>query len=185
VIDEKSGTVGLVQHTLQEYLSEHREKLLPHKEIEIAWVCLTYLSFDVVGGGLCNNGEELRQRLQEYQFLNYASHNWGFHLAEDQLHKRVIGMVLTFLENKQRLSSLVQVLFVSSNRTKDWQDRFPKQFGPIHVVEYWGLDEILRALFAKDIDVDIQDSYGTTALQLAAKHGHESVTKLLLSPHSK
>ncbi|TGO07453.1 hypothetical protein BTUL_0275g00150 [Botrytis tulipae] len=180
-IDEKSGTVGLVHYTLQEYLERNREKLLPDPEVEIARACLTYLSFDVFGGGPCSNGEGLHQRLQVYEFLDYASHNWGSHLSEDQLHEKVVDLVFTFLNDKEKLSCFVQILYVAARRTNDWHERFPNQFGPQHVAAYWGLDKILIVLFEKDIEVDSQDSYGTTALQLAAKHGHKSVVQLLLN----
>jgi len=62
-IDEKSGTVGLVHYTLQEYLEKNREKLLPDPEVEVARACLAYLSFDVFGRGPCSTGEGIHQRL--------------------------------------------------------------------------------------------------------------------------
>ena len=86
-IDEKGSTVGLVHYTLQEYLEKNREKLLPNPEVEIARACLTYLSLDSSGGGRAVMGKHLHQRLREYQFLDYTSHNWGFHIMENQLHE--------------------------------------------------------------------------------------------------
>jgi hypothetical protein len=74
-VGEERGTARLVHYTLQEYLEKNREKLLPDPEVETARACFTYLSFDVFGGGPCGNGEELHQRLQEHQFLDYSSHN--------------------------------------------------------------------------------------------------------------
>ncbi|ELR06088.1 hypothetical protein VC83_07746 [Pseudogymnoascus destructans] len=180
-IDEQSGAAGLVHYTLQEYLEKNREKLLPDPEVEMGMACLTYLSFDVFQGGSCNSGEELHHRLQEYKFLDYASHHWGYHIMENQLHERVVGLLLTFLKSKQKLASSVQILHIAARRTNDWHDRYPKQFGPLHVVAYWGLDKILNVLFETDIDVDSRDSYEATALQIAAKRGHNSVTQLLLN----
>lgn len=177
-IDQNSSTIRLVHYTLQEYLENNSGKLVPDPEVEMARTCLTYLSFDVFGNGPCIDEEALDQRLQVYQFLDYASHNWGHHAVENQLHERM-GLILTFLEDDQKLSCFVQVLHRAPRRTNYWQDRFPMQFGPLHVSAYWGLDEILT-LFGKCIDVNSQDSYGATALQIAAKHGHESVMRLLL-----
>ena len=176
-VDEKSRTARLVHYTLQEYLEKNHGKLLSDPEVELARACLTYLSLDVFGSGPCNDGEALDERLQAYQFLDYASHNWGHHILENQL---LMDLVLTFLENDQKLSCFVQILHLARYRMTDWQNRFPKQFGPLHVLAYWGLDEILPLLLGKGIDINSQDSYGATALQLAAKHGHKSVVWLLL-----
>jgi hypothetical protein len=81
-IDEKSSTIGLVHSTLQEHLEKNREKLLTDPELEIISACLIYLSFDVFGSGPCADGEALDHRLQEYQFIDYVSHNWGYHVRE-------------------------------------------------------------------------------------------------------
>ena len=180
-IDERSGTAGLVHYTLQEYLDRNREKLFPDHEVEIARACLTYLSFDAFATGPCNNGEELHQRLQEYEFLDYASHNWGYHMADNQLHEKVLGVLLKFLNDEKRLSSFVQILHVSARRTKDWYECFPQHFGPLHVAAYWGLDKIIVVLSAESTGIDSQDSYGVTALHLASRRGHKSIVQLLLS----
>ena len=176
-VDEKSGTARLVHYTLQEYLERNRGKLLPDPEVELASACLTYLSFDVFDSGPCSDGEALDQRLQAYQFLDYASHNWGHHMIENQ---HLMDSVLTYIENDRKLSSFVQVLYLVPYRTNNWHDRFPKQFGPLHVLAYWGLDKILTLFLRNGIDINSQDSYGVTALQLAAKHGHKSIVQLLL-----
>ncbi|CAF9940730.1 hypothetical protein IMSHALPRED_002143 [Imshaugia aleurites] len=123
-IDQNSNTIRLVHYTLQEYFENNRGTLVPDSEVEMARTCLTYLSFDVFGSGPCTDGEALDQRLQTYQFLDYASHNWGHHVIENQLHERM-DLVLTFLEDDQKLSSLVQVLHRAPHRANDWQDRSP------------------------------------------------------------
>ncbi len=179
-VDDESGTAGLIHSTLQEYLEKYREKLLPNPELEIANACLIYLSLDIFGEGPCSSATGLQRRLQEHQFFDYASHNWGHHIRENQLHESVVGLLFTFLQDERKLSSFVQALHVPPNRKTGWHDHFPKQFGALHVVAYWGLDEILMTLSENDMNVDSQDSYGTTALELAAKHGHTSVVQLLL-----
>ncbi|KAF4627731.1 hypothetical protein G7Y89_g10420 [Cudoniella acicularis] len=179
-IDGKSNSVGLVHYSLQEYLQKNGEILLPDPEVEMARVCLTYLSFDVFEGGPCQNGDALQQRLREYQLLNYASHHWGCHIMGDQLHETVVGLVLAFLKDEQKLACLVQVLHAPTRQTQDWYNCFPRQFGPLHAVAWWGLDKILVALSEPEMAVDCQDSYGATSLQIAAQHGHRAVAQLLL-----
>ncbi|EPE36656.1 Ankyrin repeat-containing protein [Glarea lozoyensis ATCC 20868] len=181
MIDENTGIVGLVHFTLQEYLEDNPGKLLPDLEVEMARACLTYLNFDAFEEGPCQDENELSQRLQKYQFLDYASRNWGFHVLGGQLHERVIDLVLRFLKDEPKLSSSIQILYLVGHRIKDWQGRFPEQFKPLHVVAYWGLDKILTILSEQETDVDIRDSDGATALQLAARNGHMSVIQLLLA----
>jgi hypothetical protein len=72
-IDEESQTIGLVHQTLQEYLEKHPKNLLAHPDVDIARASLVYLSFDIFKQGPCKTGDELRQRLEKYQFLEYAS----------------------------------------------------------------------------------------------------------------
>lgn len=65
-------------------------------------------------------------------------------------------------------------------RTSEWQNCFPKQFGPLHVSAYWGLDEVSGQLLQHGIDINNLDNYGQTAPQVAAKRGYESIVRLLL-----
>ena len=74
-INQNSNTIHLVHYTLQEYLENNRGTLIPDSEVEIARIYLTYLSFDAFGSRPYIDREVLDQRLQAYQFLDYASHN--------------------------------------------------------------------------------------------------------------
>ena len=183
-VDEQSSTTGLVHHTLQQYLEKHHKKVLPESDVEFARACLTYLSFGVFGKGSCSNEEAVVLRLQEYCFFDYASHNWGYHVINNQLHGQM-DLLSEFLEDKQKLSSFVQVLYIPRYRMKDWHDRFPKQFSPLHVVAYWGLDKFLITLLQEGIDINSQDSYGATALHLAAQRNHTAVVRLLVEKGAK
>lgn len=178
-IDEKSRIIGLVHHTLQEYLEKYPEILLPNPDAEIGKACLIYLSFDVFGSGPCIDEKTLNKRLEEYKFLEYASRNWGHHIRT-QLPEQ-LKLILTYVSDSQKLSSSVQVSHVLLHRTKDWFYRFPKQFGPLHVGAYWGLEKILDILLNTGTDVNSQDSNGATALLMAAKYDHEEEVQLLLN----
>lgn len=73
-VDEKSSITRLVHYILQKYLEKNREKLQSDLEVELATTCFTYLLFDVFDSESCSDEEALNQRLQAYQFLDYASH---------------------------------------------------------------------------------------------------------------
>ena len=176
-IDQKSNTAGFVHYTLQQYFERNGDKLLLDAEHLLAKVCLTYLSFDVFASGPCSDGRALEHRLRAYCLLDYAARNWGYHVVGSP---RLLDMVMTYLEEEQKLSCSAQVLHMSPRRTNNWQDQFPKRFGPLHVSAYWGLDEIFKLLLTKGMDINAQDSYGQTPLLVAAKCGHESAVRLIL-----
>lgn len=182
IVDQQSGIVRLVHHTLQQYLGDNRSKLLPEPEAEIARVCLTYLSFDAFGSGPCVESSTMDQRLETYRFLDYASRNWGYHVFNsDSIWK---DFILSFLDDRQKLASSVQVLHLAACRTPDWQDRFPKHFGPLHVLAYFGLHTFFSHILGTAMDVNTQDSDGGTALHVAAKNGHIAAAKQLLETYA-
>lgn len=44
-----------------------------------------------------------------------------------------------------------------------------------------GRADVVKALLACDVDVNIQDEDGSTALMCACEHGHKEITGLLLA----
>jgi ankyrin repeat protein len=179
-IDEQSKITTLVHYTLQEYLTQYPEKLLPEPEVELAKACLIYLSFDTFQSGPCGDGNSLEQRLEMYHFLDYAANNWGHHMRNDQ----EMDLLTNFLRDEQKISSSVQVLYIPHFRMKGWQGRFPKSFSPIHVCAFWGLDKMLATLCKDGRDLDYQDSHGTTALHLASQHGHLATARFLVEKNA-
>ena len=177
-VDQESGTLRLVHYTLQEYLKKNYGVLLQDPEAELAKACLTYLSFDVFGDGPCISEGALDRRLQIYPFLDYASHYWGQHVLGSQTQIELV--VVAYLEDHQRISSFVQILHLGTRRRPGQWNRFPTKFGPLHVLAHWGLSHLLAFYLTKGVDINSQDSYGTTALQLAAKYGHEHLVELLV-----
>ena len=184
-VDQGSGSVGLIHFTLQEYFRDHHEILLPPSpEFNLAKACLTYLSFQGFNQGPCTDAEDLQKRLQRYRFSDYASRNWGRHAAGYQAREGLADLLLTFMEDQQRLSSVVQISHISLRQEPDWHDKYPKQFGPLHLAAYEGLDKILAMLCNEGTIIDSQDSYGETPLHLAAKHGHRSAAQFLIEKNA-
>ncbi|KAJ2897091.1 hypothetical protein MKZ38_005001 [Zalerion maritima] len=180
-VDLKSRVVSLVHHTLQEYLASHQEILAADPEAELARVCLGYLSLDEFSSGPCREANELEQRLEKYQFLDYASHNWGCHAQKFQLHEKLTELIPAFLEDENKISSAVQVSHAPQHRAKGWHRRFPRKHAQVHVAAYWGLDKIIVDLCQEsDEVVNFQDSDGWTPLQLACQRGHFAASRLLL-----
>lgn len=178
-LDEKSNTMSLVHHTLQEYLGKNPAMLLSRPHAEMARICLTYLSFDCFEEGPCNNGRALKQRLQEHQFLDYASHNWGDHLVHHQLPDDM-DLLFSFIQTEEKVASFLQVLHAPRHQTHRWYDHFPRRHGPLHIMARWGLDKAIAIFYEESMSLNDRDSHGTTSLQLAARYGHLSTARFLI-----
>ncbi|KAB5560309.1 ankyrin repeat-containing domain protein [Coniochaeta sp. 2T2.1] len=179
--DKQTGIVGLVHKTLHEYFKMRPDQLLSWPEREMARVCLTYLTFDEFNSGPCDVEEGLDRRLHNYRFFDYASHHWGSHFHHNQTDtSEDMDLLQGFLLDSGKLSSSIQVLYMSRHRAKGWYDRFPKQVSPLHAAAYWDLDKAVAKLLEEKADINHQDSYGATALHLAAQKGHVLVACLLL-----
>ncbi|KAK4124384.1 hypothetical protein N657DRAFT_671375 [Parathielavia appendiculata] len=89
-----------------------------------------------------------------------------------------------FRDNR-KLSSSIQVLHTSRHRIKGGYSRFPTQVTQLHVAAYWGLQKLLIVLCQRAIDINGQDSYGATALQLAAQNNYSQGVRLLLEKGAK
>ncbi|KAL8367153.1 hypothetical protein RB599_010243 [Gaeumannomyces hyphopodioides] len=180
--DTQTGIVGLVHHTLHEYLRSRPGQLLPWPEREMARVCLIHLNFDEFQSGPCGDAKDLEERLQKYRFFDYASHHWGSHFQHSQTDApEDMDLLQRFLRHEGKLSSSIQVLHMSRHRTKGWHDRFPRQVSALHAASYWGLDKVAAMILEGKVDANHQDSYGATALHLAAQNGHVAVAQLLLN----
>ncbi|KAL8795431.1 MAG: hypothetical protein Q9195_002020 [Heterodermia aff. obscurata] len=66
------GFVGLVHFTTQEYFERKGQELFPEAQEDILRTCLTFLSFEEFGNGLCKTRKDLKKRLQDYPFLAYS-----------------------------------------------------------------------------------------------------------------
>ncbi|KAL6232559.1 hypothetical protein BDW75DRAFT_232694 [Aspergillus navahoensis] len=98
-LDEQSRIIRLAHHTLQEYFEKNPDQMPPSPDTRLARACLTYLSYDIFRTGACSDGEAVKQRLQDYQFLDYASRHWGSHVKEQS--PELISMALSYLQDKE------------------------------------------------------------------------------------
>jgi hypothetical protein len=169
LITVDSNIVRLVHYTTQEYFQRRGLKSFGDVQRDIiATSCLTYLSYDVFAEA-CLTMSDLESRLQQNAFFEYAGQNWVYHIQDTQLS--VGDLALKLLMNDGKASASSQVLFP--------RYRFPQQFCGMHLVAYFGLNDIMVTLLdAKDPDT--KDSFGRTPLSYAAERGNARVAKLLL-----
>ena len=178
----ENGTLGLVHLTLHEYFNEHPEKLGLEPEADLASACLVYLSFDTFSAGPCNDNNDLKVRLREYPFLEYAAHNLGYHLKKVSRfqNQERFQSIFDFLKDSNRVSSLLQVLYLPKYWTTKSYNRFPKYYSPLHIVAYFGIHELLPQICDSLTDL-VQDYHcHLTPFEVAAEQGqHESLKYIL------
>ena len=159
-----SNTVRLVHYTAQEYFQLRGLKGVQRDMI--ATSCLTYLSYDAFAKGYLT-GSDLESRLRQNAFFKYAAQNWAYHIQDA---KQSVGdLVLKFLMDDGKASASSQSLFQYP----------PQQFCGMHLVAYFGLNDIMVRLL-EEKDPDTKDSDGRTPLSYAVEKGNAQLVKLLL-----
>ena len=169
LITVDSNIVRLVHYTTQEYFQ--RRGLKSFEDVQrdiIATSCLTYLSYDVFAED-CLTVWDLESRLQQNVFFKYAAQNWAYHIQDTLLS--VGDLALKLLMNDGYASASSQVLFSHYY--------FQQQFCGMHLVAYFGLNDIMGRLL-EEKDPDARDSFGRTPLSYAVEMGNARSVELLL-----
>ncbi|KAF7182640.1 hypothetical protein CNMCM7691_002301 [Aspergillus felis] len=112
-----------------------------------------------------------------HYFLKYAVCNWPSHFrrafAQYEHEAAELGYKLCRSGSK--------VYETWSKEYKSQVRRFPRRPTTLLIASYLGLAPVVKLLLANEkVDVNSRDTYGLTALSLAAENGHEAVVKLLL-----
>jgi hypothetical protein len=200
IVDESSGIARFTHFTVQEFLEKHyKEKLLT--VVDLARVCLTYLTFDVFECGACPDKNAYRQRMQDYRFSEYAVQYCGGYLrGPAESDDIVLDGLCNFLGSVQKRVAMYQIqLFIQAER---WEKNAIFELSgsdltawtPLHMLARDGLAAIYKriataendasiwqsnqaALGKKFRDIDLgtvhsKDKDGLTPLLEAAKNGH-------------
>ncbi|KAM3075825.1 hypothetical protein ACMFMG_007950 [Clarireedia jacksonii] len=178
-IDNESSIIRLVHYTTQEYFERTQMHWFPNAETDITATCVTYLSFDKFGSGVCQDDNEFEQRLQLNKLYDYAAHNWGHHAREAST---LYDGILKFLQKDAQVEASSQALIARKTWTghTEYSQAFPKQMTGLHLAAYFGVPAIARLLLRQGADIKTKDSLGRTPLSYAAEKGHEAVVRLLL-----
>ena len=177
-VDQESNIIRLVHYTTQQYFESIRAKQFPKAQTSIATICLTYLSFETFGKGLCRNSKESESRLHKYPFLRYAAQFWGDH-ARDGMEATVKELALEFLRRSMNFLCSIQVTpYLRLGYRSD--DSHVPNMTRLHVIASFGLIDIARMLIEEGVDLNVQGDDRWTALHWAVQNEHEAAIKLLL-----
>lgn len=147
-VDEESHIIRLVHYTVQEYFERTRKDWFPNAEENITATCVTYLSFSTFETGFCLTNENLRERLQLNPLYDYTARNWGYHarLASEEVEQSMLDL----LQSETKSSACSQVMMISGS-LNDNSPQVPTQMTGVHLASYFGLRNIISALFKIDI----------------------------------
>lgn len=107
-LDKNTRILELAHFSVKEYLTSERITGSPSSSyqinpkaahVELAKLCLTYISIEDFGFGPCDTDDELKCRFKRYPLLKYAAHNWQNHAIKDDKKEdnELVSMVEEFL----------------------------------------------------------------------------------------
>lgn len=120
--------VRLDHLTLTDYLRRTREKWFPNGEVDMANICLSYLSFDAFSKPC--TVEEFAAKESSHPFISYAVQFWGDHvrMAGPQVHDAAIR----YLKNPSRVQAFIQCAWAADTKHYEkWDVR--RTVSPIHI----------------------------------------------------
>lgn len=204
-IEQETGAVRFVHHTVQEYVLSN-SSISNDSHLLITKTCLTYLSLETRHRKLFDRTLARIKgwcSIDERHFWDYAACNWAFHMRTIGEPKDLSIRVLAMLASPDLLYALARTIWYSWDANwleKDYQSL------PLHIFAVSGLNRLVQ-LALKDsrlsIDLrgfcdgilppsraDFKDAFGQTPLALASREGHEAVVHYLagredVNPDSK
>lgn len=111
VIEPQSKVIRLVHFTTEEFFrSSPGGVLFPDADAQISRTCLAYLSFDTLRDERCASGKAMDDRMQQFQFLDYAVSYWSEHLRgePERIHEQ---LALHFLNSQGNVGTFVQAAY--------------------------------------------------------------------------
>lgn len=165
-IDPESRSFRLVHFTVEEFFKERYYKWFPGAEKIIAETCLTYLSFDTFGQGICREKSAYQARLFKYKLLKYAADNWAFHVRQSSIVlENVRDVAWRFLGDEVKVAAAVQVLDVDDDIECFGLMRCAERVPGAHLVARQGCEQFVRSWQTCARDINVRDSDGRTTLR--------------------
>lgn len=162
--DDNPKRVRLVHYTLQEYLELNRQRLLSDLDLDMARVCMSYLSLGDFRSGQGATYQLPDKARRIYCFLCYAVQNWAHHLRRVQTEHMDQGLAL--VEHSIRTSTWLQAFEPRSNYRR-WGIGLTSSedvpLDPLFVAAQFRLPRLFTRL-ASSRDIDTRNSCGETPL---------------------
>lgn len=174
---------------LQEMRQQWVKFFAPQHTKRLAKTCIAYLSLAEFARGPCHKVYTFRRRLEEYPFLDYASHYWGYHaraaLSSETWEADIIGDIHGLLSQSMNVALSLQVSEFRPGSKQKTLSMYPDRFlevSELQIASRHGLAPIVRNLQRTRPEmISYQDSYGKTALHEAAQAGWDDIVEFLIN----
>jgi hypothetical protein len=161
---------SLMHPSAAKYLRRIISQRIPDADHLVAESCLNYLSNDAFDEGHCKTDQDLKSRMQDYPFFEYAAQQWPNHLRRiDALPER---SVCSFLLNQNKVASANQAMGSSGMVFDDQQTG-------LHLAVRHGLNHVVKLLLNERQNPTVKNSQGKTPLWLAAENSDAEVVRTL------
>ncbi|KAK1763091.1 hypothetical protein QBC33DRAFT_550345 [Phialemonium atrogriseum] len=184
-VDRQGGVCRLVHYTAQEYFETAFADRMGGFRVDMAAMCVAYLSLDAVkgvgggGDGSGSGGGEVEEGRERLAFGEYAAQYWGDH-ARGEPEKVLRKRIARFCRDRERIAMWYQVEHRRRHGFEVDAAALEKVTG-LHVAAGLGLAAVVEALLeVRDVDVNARDIHGETPLHWAAAKGYEDVVRVLL-----
>lgn len=181
-IDRESSIIRLAHYSVQEYLTEHSQRLFMNAEASLAGICIRYLLFDTFRDGPWADKHQILELIQRNPFLAYAAPFWGIHVQKSETDPHIQNLTVDFFRHHNGVAAAHQVTQVLKQR-KDiyWYPEECLSLTPLHISSHFGLETMTRILLDQtNLAVDATTNMGTTPLIKAASRGHVLIINMLL-----
>jgi hypothetical protein len=208
-ISPSTGFLGFVHYSVQEFLLSERlssaegaVRMFALNErschLEIAEICLTFVSFDDFADGPCQTFNEFQDRKEKYPFLDYAAEHWPFHTEYKDVEAAVSDLLLRLLvpQKNAKLGSMLQAcndrftyrpasgddlqLFESWPGAKDVSVK-KCTINSLAIASHFGFNSVLEEIVHSGADIDAPGTNSGNALQNAIYNGHIETARSLIS----
>lgn len=195
----EDGVIQIIHHSLTEFFrdpsishvrrtertSDDTPVLDPAKaHSHIAHTCINYLlsgSFDVevwqsgIGRWSSEYSIGLKEKLQQFPFLQYSVQYWAVHAAEaDDSDGELLATIDSLLRHRPARFGTWKAFYTERNRCG-----LTSSSSALHVAAFFGLRRYIEHIVS-DMDVNTTDEMDQTPLGYAAMAGHADIITLLL-----
>jgi ankyrin repeat protein len=177
--DSQNLAVQLIHSTVRDYFIREKTAWFPEAEMQLARKCLNYLSLDQFSAGSTLDDNTFEDRIRQYPFFSYASQHWANHMpsSSDEWDWKT---VLKLLKDEKRLASMVQAIYARPGTGLTYSQHFPLSTTILQLAVILNSDILVQRLITNELDIEAANSFGETALYIAAREGRVDILKLLI-----
>ena len=186
VILDSTATVQFIHLSVQEFFLVNIKMLV--SELSLARSCLHFLSLADFETGECTDLLQLRIRLKDAPFLNYAARYWTHHLKACE-NSTLDSPTISLLTSVPHLRCAAQIgnysdRTIARHATSETRYTSGLQISGLHVASLFGLEPMIPKLLETGIDIEVADHRSQTPLICAAKSGHTSLVEYFINKNA-